>query len=247
MKRVNKLMEILTKFKEQDDAVGDLGSEPTITDVPGGPGPDGSPEPEVDELPAADPNSLNYDNEFFSQLKAEDIFNDKDIPEITYKVTADPVIDPETQAVTSLPCEVAEAPEGNEKNVSVGDQFDAITAMPKLPEPPPIDGGAGATDGGLEEPPAVDGGGMEAPPNEEPMGMESLTPGLRLLKKFGKLAEAHLSRGIVQEIRADGMVAIRQGHGALLVLPMASGVKAGDEVEIEDLKKIIGKVGTKQQ
>lgn len=237
MKQVSKLMEILTKFKEQDDAVGALGSEPTITDAP--------PAPAGDEpLPATDPNVLNYDNEFFSQLKTGDIFNDKDIPEITYKVTADPVLDPETQAVTSLPCEVAEAPEGNEKNVSMGDQFDAVTAMPKLPEPPP-EGGEGPS---LETPP-VDGGDMshEEPPMETPPGGESFSKGQRLLRRFGKLAEAHISRGIVQEIRTDGMVAIRQGHGALLVLPMAAGVKAGDEVEIEDLKKIIGKVAPKQQ
>jgi hypothetical protein len=232
-------MEILNKIKEQDDAVGALGSEPTITDTPPPP-PDGGM-----ELPAADPNVLNYDNEFFSQLKTGDIFNDKDIPEITYKVTGDPVIDPETQAVTALPCEVEEAPEGNEKNVSKGDQFDAITAMPKLPEPPPEDGAAGD----LETPP-IDGGDMshENPSMETPLpGGESFSRGQRLLKRFGKLAEAEISRGIVQEIRADGMVAVRQGHGALLVLPMAAGVKAGDEVEVEDKKKIIGKVASKKQ
>jgi hypothetical protein len=238
MKQVNKLMEILNKFKEQDDAVGALGSEPTITDAPPVPGPDAG-----GELPpVTDPNVLNYDNEFFSQLKVGDIFNDKDIPEIAYKVVADPVIDPETQAVTSLPCEVESAPEGNEKNVSTGDQFDAVTAMPKLPEPPPEGGEGPAVDGG--EPP------IETPPVEEPSMEippgESLNKGQRLLKKFQKLGEAEISRGLVQEIRADGMVAVRQGHGALLVLPMAAGVKAGDEVEIEDRKKIIGKVASKQ-
>ena len=243
MKQAQKLMEILNKFKEQDDAVGALGSEPTITDAPSGPGPDAGVEL---ELPATDPNVLNYDNEFFSQLKTGDIFNDKDIPEITYKVTADPVLDPENQAVTSLPCEVAEAPEGNEKNVSTGDQFDAVTSMPKLPEPPPEDGGEPAPDMGAEEP-SAESPSMEAPSVEAPMGGESLSVGQKLLRKFSKLAEAQISRGIVQEVRTDGMVAIRQGHGALLVLPMAAGVKAGDEVEIEDLKKIIGKVAAKQQ
>jgi len=244
MKKVTKLMEILGKFKEQDDAVGDLGSEPLISD-PAAPGGEG-PAPDDLALPAADPNVLNYDNEFFSQLKAEDVFNDKDIAEITYKVVADPVIDPETGAVTALSCEVMEAPEGNEKNVAQGDQFDAITSMPKLPEPPPEDDLGGENpDGNLETPP-IDGGDISHG-EEPPMGGESMSPGRRLLKTFSKLAEAHISRGIVQEIRADGKVAVRQGHGALLILPMAAGVKAGDEVEVEDLKKIIGKVAPKNQ
>lgn len=243
MKKVTKLMEILGKFKEQDDAVGALGSEPLISDpaAPGGEGPN----PDDLALPAADPNTLNYDNEFFSQLKAEDIFNDKDIPEITYKVVAEPVIDPETGAVTALACEVVEAPEGNEKSVAQGDQFDAITSMPKLPEPPPEDdlGGEGP-EGGTDTPP-IDGGDISH--EEPPMGGgESLSTGRKLLNKFQKLAEAEISRGIVQEIRADGQVAIRQGHGALLVLPKAAGIEAGDEVEIEDRKKIIGKVAPKQ-
>lgn len=224
MKKVDVLMEILNKIEEQDVAVA---TEPM--------------KPKMEEPEAIIPISL--DNKFFGQLKAGDIFSDLDDETIKYRVVSDPVADPETGMVTSLLCEVIEAPEGNLKGVEVGDKFDAITSMPKKIEAP-------------AEPPAVEEPVDEEPPAEakkkdnkpawkRSFGKQQVAPtqpgkkgkkgeGYTLKKRFGGSIREILTSGVVQEITDKGIV-VRMGKWHK-VFPHTAGVKVGDYVEIEGEK-----------
>lgn len=122
MRKVDTLNEVLKKIKEQDDALSvatapDISASDVIADMP-----DGGMAP------------VAYDNQFFSGLKEGDEFSDKDDPSIRYKVMGNPEMD-EEGTVTSLPCEVMEAPDENTKGVAVGDTFDAISEMPGASAP----------------------------------------------------------------------------------------------------------------
>lgn len=117
--KVKILMDVLHKIQEQDDAISSIATAPDITP----------------ELVTPTPTPISYGQEFFKSLKMEDEFTDFDDPTVKYRVISDPVIDEETGEVTSLVCEVIEAPEENIKGFAVGDTFDIITEMPSVGEP----------------------------------------------------------------------------------------------------------------
>lgn len=232
MRKIDILNEVLRKIKEQDDAVAAIVSEPT-------------PDPMTDlDTPIV---PISYDNNFFGQLKVGDIFTDMEDESIKYKVVSDPVADEETGLVTSLPCEVIEAPEGNAKGVAVGDPFDAITAMPgkseippgdELPpddELPPSDEPSG--DASIEEPTEAKKGGKKfkmgkptSAPNQPEKKKGKKGEGYSLKRRFPGIKET-LATGIVQELREDGVV-VRMGKWHK-VFPTFGGAKVGDIVEID--------------
>lgn len=118
MRKIDELLGILGRIQEQDDALS-LATDPMVSD------------PVTVEDPGIVP--VHYDQEFFRGLKEGDEFTDKNIPTVKYRVISDPVIDEDTGEVTSLQCEVIEAPENAE--VAVGDTFDAISEMPGVSAP----------------------------------------------------------------------------------------------------------------
>jgi len=247
MRKLDILNQILVKIQEQDNAVDAISTEPVLdpnapppTDMGGAVG-------EEPVLPLA------ADNQFFGQLKVGDVFTDLDDATIKYKVISDPVSDTETGLVTSLPCEVVEAPEGNSKGVAIGDPFDAISGMPGKAdmEMPPED--EFPVDAPPEDAPPEDvspeipteskgkkfklGKSKTAPKQPEKKGKRG--EGYSLKRRFSNIRET-LSTGMVQEIRNEGVV-VRSGKWHR-VYPLVAGAKVGDTVELEGDKitKVIG-------
>jgi len=237
MRKIDELLMVLNKIQEQDATVDVISTDPEDPGV--------SASVDTAIVP------LSYDNTFFGQLKAGDVFTDKDDETIKYKVISDPVADQETGMVTSLPCEVVEAPEGNSKGVAVGDQFDAITSMPGKVEPAPEPPVEEPVSKPAEEPAPEP---TEAKKDNKPAWMKKVgkhkaapnQPGKKkgegytLKRRFSGIKETFPTTGIVQEVRPDGKVVVRMGKWHK-VFDSAAGAKEGDMVEIdgEKITKVI--------